>query len=118
MKGVIDFGDTVRSAVIFDPANSVSHLLGNDPNQPWRNACVFVAGYEKARPINDSKLPLLPVAALARLAMLALMKTWRRGRVPDGRDHLLDGAEDCWNNLERALAVPMDGVLAQFRNAS
>lgn len=118
VKGVIDFGDAVRSAVIFDPANSVAHLLGRDQSQPWGDACIFVAGYHKARQINDLELHLLPVAALARLALFALTMNWRSGRAPDRRDYLLNRSEAFMINLERALAVPMDDVLASFRSAS
>ena len=44
--GVIDFGDTMRSAVIFDPAVALANLVGRAPDQPWQDACAFVAGYE------------------------------------------------------------------------
>ena len=112
--GVIDFGDSVRSAVIFDPAVSVANLLGRTPDQPWRDACAFVAGYERARPIADSELPLLPVAGLARLTVRALITNWRAKRVPERREYLLDHAKDDWVNVERALAVPLDEVVAKL----
>jgi hydroxylysine kinase len=115
--GIIDFGDTVRSAVIFDPAVSLANLLGRAPGHPWRDACTFVAGYEQARPIKDSELPLLPVAALARLTLRALITNWRAERVPERRDYLLAHAKDDWINVQRAMAVPLDDVIAQLREA-
>jgi Ser/Thr protein kinase RdoA (MazF antagonist) len=36
-----------------------------------RDACAFVTGYERARPIRDWELPLLPIAAPARLTLRA-----------------------------------------------
>lgn len=113
--GVIDFGDTVRSALIFDPAVCVANLLGRAPDQPWRDPCAFVAGYEHVRPIKDSELPLLPVAGLARLTLRALITNWRAERVPERRDYLLSHAKDDWLNVERAMAVPLDDVIAQLR---
>jgi hydroxylysine kinase len=115
VTGVIDFGDTVRSAVIFDPAVAVANLLGRAPEQPWRDGCVFVAGYETARPIKDRELPLLPVAALARLTLRALITNWRAERAPERRDYLLAHAKDDWINVERAIAVPMADVMTQLR---
>jgi Ser/Thr protein kinase RdoA (MazF antagonist) len=115
VTGVIDFGDTVRSAVIFDPAVAMANLVGRTPDQPWRDACVFVAGYERARPIKDRELPLLPVAALARLTVRALITNWRAERVPDRRDYLLAHAKDDWINVARSIAVPMADVIAQLR---
>jgi hydroxylysine kinase len=117
VTGVIDFGDTVRSAVIFDPAVALANLLGRTPDQPWRDACGFVAGYERARPIKDRELPLLPVVALARLTLRALITNWRAERAPERRDYLLAHAKDDWTNIERSLAVPMADVVAQLRVA-
>lgn len=115
VTGVIDFGDTMRSAVIFDPAVAMANLLGRTPDDPWRDACAFVAGYEGARPIRDRELPLLPVAALARLTLRALITNWRAERVPERRDYLLAHASHDWSNLERSLAVPTADVVGQLR---
>jgi len=115
VTGVIDFGDTVRSAVIFDPAVCVANLLGRVPDEPWRDACAVVTGYARARPIDPRELPLLPVAGLARLTLRALMASWRAERVPERRVYLLEHAKDDWLNVERALAVPLNDVIAQFR---
>ncbi|MFJ4535305.1 phosphotransferase [Streptomyces tibetensis] len=115
VTGVIDFGDTVRSAVIFDPAVPMSNLLGRTPEQPWRDACAFVAGYQRERPVEDSELPLLPVAALARLTLRALLMNWRAERAPERREYLLAHAKDDWTNIERALAVSLRDVSAQLR---
>ncbi|MER9222953.1 phosphotransferase enzyme family protein [Mesorhizobium sp. M0644] len=116
VKAILDFGDTLHSAVIFDPANPVAHLIGRTQDHPWRDAFAFVAGYEQSRPINESELPLLPVAALARLTMLALIRHWKAERAPDQREELLASAEYYWTNLQRAMAVPLDEVIARFRN--
>ena len=115
VTGVIDFGDTMRSAVIFDPAVSLANLVGRASEQPWRDACAFVAGYEEVRPIKDRELSLLPVAALARLTLRALITNWRAERVPERRDYLLAHAKDDWINIERSLAVPLVDVVAQLR---
>jgi Ser/Thr protein kinase RdoA (MazF antagonist) len=115
VTGVIDFGDTVRSAVIFDPAVALANLVGRTPDQPWRDACAFVAGYERARPIKDRELPLLPVAAIARLTLRALITNWRAERVPERRDYLLAHAKDDWINVERSMVEPLADVIAQLR---
>jgi len=114
VTGVIDFGDTMRSAVIFDPAVTLANLLGRTPGSPWREACAFTAGYAGVRPFEDGELPLLPVAALARLTLRALLADWRAQRVPDRRDYFFEHAKDDWLNVERALAVPLDDVVAQL----
>jgi hydroxylysine kinase len=115
VTGVIDFGDAMRTAVIFDPAVAVANLVGRTPDQPWRDGCAFVAGYERARPIKDRELPLLPVAAIARLTLRALITNWRAERVPERRDYLLAHAKDDWINVERSMVEPLADVIAQLR---
>ena len=115
VTGVIDFGDTVRSAVIFDPAVGMANLLGRTPDDPWREACAFVDGYQRTRPIRDRELPLLPVAALARLTLRGLITNWRAERVPERRDYLLAHAKDDWTNVERALTPPIADVISRLR---
>lgn len=115
ITGVIDFGDTVRSAVIFDPAVPMANLLARTPDHPWQDACAFVAGYQRTRPIKDSELPLLPIAALARLTLRALLTNWRAERAPERREYLLGHAKDDWAHTEHALAVSLDDVIAQLR---
>ncbi|MEV0244477.1 phosphotransferase [Streptomyces sp. NPDC050674] len=117
VTGVIDFGDTVRSAVIFDPAVPMANLLGRTPDDPWRDACAFFAGYQRERPVRAFELPFLPVAALARLTLRALITNWRAERVPERREYLLDHAKDDWINVQRSLSVPQDDVVAHLREA-
>ncbi|BCM17653.1 phosphotransferase enzyme family protein [Mesorhizobium sp. J8] len=115
VKAILDFGDAVHSAVIFDPANTVAHLIGRSQDHPWQDAFAFVAGYNQSQPLNASELPLLPVAALARLTMLALIRYWKAERAPDQSKELLASAEYYWANLERAMDVSLDDVIARFR---
>jgi hydroxylysine kinase len=117
VTGVIDFGDTVRSAVIFDPAVPMANLLGRTPEQPWRDACAFAADFQRERPIQVSELPLLPIAALARLTLRALITNWRAEHAPDRREYLLGHAKDDWINVELALAVSLNDVITHLREA-
>ena len=117
VTGVIDFGDTMRSAKVFDPAVALANLIGRGEQEPWRDAGAFVAGYEQVSPMVDRELEVLPVAALARLTLRALVTNWRASRVPGRRDYVLAHAKDDWVRLQRSIAVPMDEVLSQLRTA-
>ncbi len=116
VTGVIDFGDTMRSAVIFDPAVCMANLLGRTPAHPWLDACSFAAGYVRTRPTREWELPLLPIAALARLTLRALITHWRADLVPERREYLLDHAKDDWRGVEQAMAVPMGDVIPQLQS--
>lgn len=47
--------------------------------------------------------------------MLALIRYWKAERAPDQSEELLASAEYYWANLERAMGVPLDDVIARFR---
>jgi Ser/Thr protein kinase RdoA (MazF antagonist) len=117
VSGVIDFGDTMRSAVIFDPAVCMANLLGSTPAHPWLDACAFAAGYLRTRPIKEAEVPLLPIAALARLTLRALITHWRADLVPERRDYLSDHAQDDWINVQRAMEIPLGDVVSQLRES-
>lgn len=117
VTGVIDFGDTMRSAKVFDPAVALANLIGRREDRPWRDAGYFVAGYEGVAPIPERDLVVLPTAALARLTLRALVTNWRANRVLDRRDYVLAHAKDDWVRLQRSIAVPMEEILVQLRTA-
>ena len=116
ITGVIDFGDTRAQCGDLRPRRVPWRTCSaRTPDHPWQDACAFVAGYERTRPIKDSELPLLPVAALARLTLRALLTNWRAERAPERREYLLGHAKDDWAHTEHALAVSLDDVIAQLR---
>ena len=84
----------------------------------WKsNAALAKPGSSKSkpkRPIKESELPLLPIAALARLTLRGLITHWRAKRVPDRREYLLEHAKDDWRGVEQAMAVPMGDVVSQM----
>jgi Ser/Thr protein kinase RdoA (MazF antagonist) len=105
VTGVIDFGDTVRSAVVFDVAVGVANQIGRDSRQPWAGAAAFVAGYCAERPLSTEEVGVLRIAGLARLALRALVAEWRAQHSPDRLQYLLSHAHSDWTHLARARAV-------------
>ncbi|RAZ71146.1 phosphotransferase [Mesorhizobium atlanticum] len=116
-KAILDFGDAVRTAAIFDPANTMAHLVGGTHDHPWESAVTFGDGYMRSRPVNAAEVQLLPPAALARLTMLALIRYWKAERSPDQHGELMSEAEYYWANLEKALRVPCDEVTELLHRA-
>lgn len=55
--GVLDFGDTLRSPVIFEVSVGMANQLGADAEAPWAQAMDFLTGYRSVRPIEASELP-------------------------------------------------------------
>ncbi|MFI6217628.1 phosphotransferase [Nocardia brasiliensis] len=107
--GIIDFGDTGRTAELFDVAIAVSNQLdaGDDP---WRRGLDLLTGYLTTRPLDSEALALLPIAAAARSLQRALIAQWRARRDPARADYVLSHAARDWTVL-RAIGAELTPVL-------
>jgi Ser/Thr protein kinase RdoA (MazF antagonist) len=115
VKGVIDFGDVVRTAVVFDIAVGMANLLCARPGDAWDASAQFLDGYLRVRPIGDGELAVLAVSAQARLLLRALMAQWRAVEDPGRRDYLLSHSAMDWAYLARAQEEPGHLVSERFK---
>lgn len=106
VSGIIDFGDTVRTPVIFDISVTMANLLAADPASPWKDALHVMEGYRSIRPLPDQELEALIVSAQARLLLRALITQWRASQLPQRRDYLLSHSKPDWDRLAVTAAAP------------
>ena len=106
VTGIIDFGDVVRTPVIFDISVTMANLLGADPASPWKHALHVMEGYRSIRPLPHHELEALIVSAQARLLLRALITQWRASQLPQRRDYLLSHSKPDWDRLAAAAAAP------------
>ncbi|WP_087872103.1 phosphotransferase [Arthrobacter globiformis] len=106
VSGIIDFGDVVRTPVIFDLSVTMANLLGADPSRPWKLALHVVDGYQSIRPLPDQELEALIVSAQARLLLRALITQWRASQLPQRSDYLLSHSKPDWDRLASTAAAP------------
>lgn len=99
VTGIIDFGDVVRTAVIFDISVTMANLLGVDPVNPWEHALHVLDGYRRVRPLSLQEYEALMVSAPARLLLRALITQWRASQLPQRRDYLLSHSRPDWDRL-------------------
>ncbi len=71
VTGILDFGDTVRSARINDLGVALAYLTMG--SSPWEAARPFIAGYETVVPLLDRERALLPHLVSARLVQRVLI---------------------------------------------
>lgn len=117
VTGIIDFGDVVRSPVIFELAVAVANQIGVDEQRPWDNALHIVSGYRAVRPLADHDVQLLAIAGPARLLLRALVFGWRAHVHPDSRDYGLSHSALDWTRLRSALSVAKSTVEASLVKA-
>ena len=112
VKGVIDFGDVVRSPLVFELAVAVANQIGVDQRRPWASAVDIVRGYRAVRPLSDRDVVLLGIAGPARLLLRALIFGWRAAVHPQSRDYGLSHSARDWARLRCALSVATPAVEA------
>ena len=108
VTGIIDFGDTLRTAEIFDVAIAMSNLLDPEATDPWHRAMGHLAGYRGQREIDVSELAILPIAVAARSVQRALIAQWRARRDSSRADYVLAHAAHDWHALEAIAATPAE----------
>ncbi len=105
VHGVIDFGDAIRTAVVFDPAVLLANHLHSAPLHPWAAARELLAGYRRELPLSDVEVDMLIHATLARVALRALVANWRIARGTEREAYIRSHARHDWGRLESALRV-------------
>ncbi|MBT2519916.1 phosphotransferase [Arthrobacter sp. ISL-28] len=106
VTGIIDFGDAVRTPVIFDISVTMANLLGTDLDNPWEHALHVMDGYRSIHPLPDRELEALIISAQARLLLRALITQWRASQSPQRRDYLLSHSKPDWDRLAATAAAP------------
>jgi Ser/Thr protein kinase RdoA (MazF antagonist) len=114
VKGIIDFGDVVRTAVVFDIAVGMANMLGTGQGNPWDRPLHFLDGYLAIRPVERAELDVLAASAQARLLLRALMAQWRAVEDPARRDYLLSHSAQDWAHLARAQGIAGSEVAARI----
>jgi Ser/Thr protein kinase RdoA (MazF antagonist) len=84
VAGILDFGDTVRSARVCDLAVALAYLVPDGP-RPWPGVDAFTAGYESVVPLTDRERALVPMLIAARTIMRTVIN---RALNPDDAETL------------------------------
>lgn len=110
VTGVIDFGDTVRGPVVFDPAVLLGNHLHAAPRHPWIEARDLLDGYRRVFPLTDEEVGLVAVASAARVTLRALIATWRLDRGTDRADYVRQHAFRDWDRVANVIDLGFDAA--------
>ncbi|AQA05080.1 hypothetical protein BVC93_24745 [Mycobacterium sp. MS1601] len=114
VSGVIDFGDVVRSAVVFDVSVPMANQLGVDASSPWSRPLDLLRGYLRATALSEIEIEVLADSTPARLLLRALVAAWQAERSPDRHRYLLTHATHDWARLQGGLTVPRNRVVEEL----
>ncbi|EDX05396.1 hydroxylysine kinase [Drosophila simulans] len=98
IKGVIDFGDTSKSPLIFEIGIALTYMIlqAND----LANGGIFLSGYTSLNPIENSELALLKYCVAARLVQSLVMGLYTHTLHPTN-EYLLVTQEKGWKLLQK-----------------
>ena len=114
ITGVIDFGDMVRTARLFDVAIAAAYQLGLDAD-PLGPAVAFLRGYASVTALTEAEIALLPTAIRTRMALRILIPEWRIRLFPERRDYLTRNSPGVWRqfrHLDAMAPEAIDAVIA------
>ena len=94
ITGVLDFGDMVSSALVFEVANTAAYCM-LDKSEPLCVAADVVAGYHEVRPLTDDELAVLFASIRIRLAMSVAVAARQTKDEPD-KDYLRVSQASMW----------------------
>lgn len=116
LTGVIDFGDSVRTALVNDVAIGACYLLPLG-NEPLDHPLAFVAAYHRVSALLPLELDLIYDLMAARLALAVAISEWRALRDPANRAYITKNTGTSWQGLERLAQLDRQHAASLFRRA-
>lgn len=111
VKGIIDFGDAVRTAVAIDVATALLNQLPETPNNDlFYRGRDILTGYLEMAELTEEELLLIPHLVMARVVVRALLTIWRAKLFPDNKTYILRNTEQGWRQLDWFLSRSIDEV--------
>jgi len=115
VTGIIDFGDTVRTAIAIDVSTALMNQLPgqlDDDRQAdfFGRARDVLRGYLRGADLTDGELMLIPHLAMARVVTRALLTTWRAKLFPQNSTYILRNTNAGWAQLEWFLDRSFDDI--------
>lgn len=121
VTGIIDFGDTVHTAIAIDvatallnqlPRNAALHISDNCHRETaavesvdiFEHGRDLLRGYLRIADLQKDELALLPDLVMARVVARALLTHWRASFMPKNKTYILRNTEPGWSQLDWFLA--------------
>lgn len=105
VTGILDFGDSGRSALLFDLTVAVANQIDSRLADPWERARAVLAGYRRVRELPDEHIALLAATVPARLLLRAMVTAWRATQDPERHAYLLSHGGRDWLDIEALMAA-------------
>jgi 4-aminobutyrate aminotransferase-like enzyme len=107
VTGVLDFGDSVHTALVADIAVASAYQLAED-GDPFAGVADVVAGYHGITPLERAELEVLYDLVVTRLVTTAVIAGWRASCYPENREYILADQPGAWRRLDMLDGISRD----------
>jgi Ser/Thr protein kinase RdoA (MazF antagonist) len=115
ISGIIDFGDTVRTAIAIDVStamlNQLPAVMEGDIFAHGRD---LLRGYLGIAHLTEEELALIPALIMSRLTTRILLSTAMANRVPSVADYVLRNNHMTWGQIDWFLNRSMDDLFNEL----
>ena len=101
VRAVIDFGDTVRTAIAIDVSTALLNQLPREPTDDLlADGRDVLRGYERVADLEPLERELLPGLVMGRVIARGLISQYLAEQTPHNATYLLRNTEPGWAHLE------------------
>lgn len=111
VAGVIDFGDMVRAPLIQDLATAAAYQVKGE-GHPFGAVVEIACAFHALYPLQIPELMVLPDLIATRLAVAAVVSSWRASLYPENASYILKNTDTVLSNLRRVDALGREETLA------
>jgi Ser/Thr protein kinase RdoA (MazF antagonist) len=115
VAGVIDFGDSLHSAVVGDVAIAIAYAMLDQP-QPLEAAAIILRAYHARFPLQRAEIDAVYALVCARLCMSVCIAAYN-AQAKSGDAYQQVTAGPAWELLQRLAAVAPAAAAATLRSA-
>ena len=115
VKGIIDFGDTVKTAIAVDVSTALLNQLPEKPNENlFGHGFNLMEGYMSLSSLTDTELEIIPHLVMGRVIARALITHWRKSLFPENENYIMRNTERGWHQLDWFLARTREHISDTF----
>jgi hydroxylysine kinase len=113
VSGVVDFGDTVRTALVCDLAMLLASLMG-DRADPYDVAAAAIRGYNSVTRLGQDELQVLADLIAMRAVANVAVSAWRTQLYPDNAAYISSWDAGSWVILKRFREIGLRELQQRF----
>ena len=115
VRGLIDFGDMVYTALVNNLAVACTYAMMNHPD-PLHAASLVVSGYHQAYPLTEQEVDLMYYLIAGRLCISVTQSAWNASLETNNEHHFIS-VVPAWDLLNKLIRINPLKAKDQFRKA-